>query len=118
MIVTDYVAPIVITLDKHEVEVLPNHIVTIIPVMTPSSTDLVVTSTNPEIAAARVVGGVIQVVGIAEGTTTIYVNSADGYAEGDSCEVTVYTEYGDLNCDGYVDIIDVTAMIVITRPSI
>jgi len=102
---------IYITLDKHEAELLPNHIITLTPTATPVSTDLVVISSDPSVAAARLAGGVIQVVGIKEGTAWIIVNSADGYAEPDSCEVIVYTEYGDLNCDGYVDINDVTAMI-------
>ena len=100
-----------ITLDKHEVDLLPNHILTLTPTVSPVSTDLAVTSANPNVAAVRLAGNRIQVVGIAEGTTTIYVNSADGYAEGDSCEVTVITEIGDVNNDGYVDINDVTILI-------
>lgn len=102
---------IYITLDKHEVDLLPNHILTLTPTVSPVSTDLAVTSANPNVAAVRLAGNRIQVVGIAEGTTTIYVNSADGYAEGDSCEVTVITEIGDVNNDGFVDINDVTALI-------
>lgn len=100
-----------ITLDEHEISILPNHIIILTPTISPVSTDLVVTSTNPNVAAVRLAGNKIQVVGIAEGTTTIYVNSTDGYAEGDSCEVTVITEIGDVNNDGYVDINDVTILI-------
>ena len=100
-----------ITLDEHEISILPNHIIILTPTISPVSTDLVVTSTNPNVAAVRLAGNKIQVVGIAEGTTTIYVNSADGYAEGDSCEVTVITEIGDVNNDGFVDINDVTTLI-------
>ena len=100
-----------ITLDEHEISILPNHIIILTPTISPVSTDLVVTSTNPNVAAVRLAGNKIQVVGIVEGTTTIYVNSADGYAEGDSCEVTVITEIGDVNNDGFVDINDVTTLI-------
>ena len=101
----------VITLDQHNASVLPNHIITITPTVTPVSTDLVVTSSNPEVAAARLAGDKIQVVGIKEGVATIYVNSADGYAEPDSCRVTVKTERGDVNGDGFVSISDVTTLI-------
>ena len=50
-------------------------------------------------------------VGIKEGVTTVYVGSVDGTAVGDTCVVTVYTEMGDVNSDGYVNISDVTALI-------
>ena len=55
--------------------------------------------------------GIIQVVGITEGKTVISVNSTDGYAEADSCVVTVYTERGDVNCDGFINISDVTSLV-------
>ena len=102
---------IYITLDEHQTRVLPNHIVTLTPTVAPVSTDLVVTSSNPAVAAARLAGEKIQVVGITEGYTTIYVNSADGYAFSDSCLVEVYTERGDVNCDGFVNISDGTVLI-------
>lgn len=102
---------IYISLDQHEASVLPNHIITLTPTVAPVSTDLVVTSSNPEVAAARLAGNKIQVVGIKEGTATIVVNSADGYAEPDSCVARVYTERGDVNSDGFVDINDVTVLI-------
>ncbi len=69
------------------------------------------TVSNPEVAAARLVNGVVQVVGLTEGTTMVVVSSADGQAIPDACQVTVYTEVGDVNCDGYVDISDVTTLI-------
>ena len=75
------------------------------------STDIVVTSSNPAVAAARLAGDKIQVVGITEGYATIYVKSADGYAFSDSCLVEVYTERGDVNCDGFVNISDGTVLI-------
>lgn len=102
---------IYITLDEHQTRVLPNHIVTLTPTVAPVSTDLVVTSSNPAVAAARLAGDKIQVVGITEGNATIYVNSADGYAFSDSCLVEVYTERGDVNCDGFVNISDGTVLI-------
>ena len=102
---------IVITLDKHEARLLPNHSVTITPTMTPMETTLKVTVSNPEVAAARLVNGVVQVVGLAEGSTMIVVSSVDGQAVPDTCLVTVYTENGDVNCDGFVNIADVTDLI-------
>ena len=102
---------IVITLDKHEARLLPNHSVTIKPTMSPMQTSLKVTVSNPEVAAARLVNGVVQVVGLAEGSTMIVVSSVDGQAVPDACMVTVYTELGDVNCDGYVTISDVSSLI-------
>ena len=100
-----------ISLDKHEAKVLPNHMITITPTMSPVSTELKVTVSNPEVAAARLVNGVVQVVGLTEGTTMVVVSSTDGQAIPDACQVTVYTEVGDINSDGYVNITDVTALI-------
>jgi hypothetical protein len=102
---------IVITLDKHEARLLPNHSLTITPTMSPIETTLKVTVSNPEVAAARLMNGVVQVVGLAEGSTMIVVSSVDGQAVPDACMVTVYTEIGDVNCDGYVNISDVTDLI-------
>lgn len=102
---------IYISLDQHEASVLPNHIIMLTPTVSPVSTDLVVTSSNPAVAAARMAGNRIQVVGVSEGEATIVVNSADGYAFADSCQVRVYTERGDVNGDGFVDIADVSALI-------
>ncbi|MBQ3364073.1 MAG: SUMF1/EgtB/PvdO family nonheme iron enzyme [Muribaculaceae bacterium] len=102
---------IYITLDEHDVDLLPNHIIILTPSVTPVSTDLVVTSSDPSVAAARLANGLIQVVGVKEGTAMITLNSADGYAEPDSCLVTVYTEIGDVNSDGFVNVTDVTTLI-------
>ena len=100
-----------ISLDLHAVSVKPNHMVILTPTLTPIPTNITVNSSDPSVAVGRVANGKIQVVGITEGTATITVDSMDGYAIPDSCEVTVYTEVGDNNCDGYVNIVDVTALI-------
>lgn len=102
---------IYITLDQHDVAMLPNHIITLTPTVTPVSTSLVVSSSDPSVAAVRLANGKIQVVGVSEGTAVISVNSVDGYAESDSCIVTVYTEIGDVNGDGYVNVTDVTVLL-------
>ena len=102
---------IYITLDKHEARLLPNHSLTLTPTISPMQTSLKVTVSNPEVAAARLVNGVVQVVGLAEGTTMIVVSSVDGQAVPDACMVTVYTEVGDLNSDGFVNMDDLTVMI-------
>lgn len=102
---------ITITLDQQEVIVLPNHIITLSPSASPVMPDLAVSSNDPSVAAARVVNNKVQVVGIKEGTTTITVGSVDGTAIPATCLVTVYTEPGDINCDGFVNISDVTSLI-------
>ena len=102
---------IVITLDKHEENLLPNHALTITPTMSPQQTTLKLNVSDPNVAAARLMNGVIQVVGLKEGTTLIEVGSEDGLAIPDTCIVTVYTEPGDVNCDGFINISDVTSLI-------
>lgn len=78
-----------ITLDQQEAMLLPNHILTLPPTPTVPG-GYIVSSSDPTIAAARVVsGGRIQVVGIKEGTTTITVDSADGTAIPAKCLVTI-----------------------------
>lgn len=75
--------------------------------------DLVVSSSDPTVAAARVVNNSIQVVGVKYGTAIITVGSADGLAQTDSCFVTVYSDTikGDVNGDGEVNIADINAVI-------
>lgn len=109
--VTVVEATIQITLDKHEARVLPNHMITLTPTMSPSETALKVTSSDPDVAVARLLNGVVQVAGRSEGTTMVIVSSVDGTAIPDTCMVTVYTENGDVNCDGFVNIADVTDLI-------
>ena len=102
---------VTITLDKHEARLLPNHTMTLIATCSPINVDIAVTSSNPAVAIPRLVNGTIMVVGVAKGTATITVNAADGWSIPDSCEVTVYTDLGDVNGDGYVNISDVTSLI-------
>ena len=102
---------VTITLDKHEARLLPNHTLTLTATCSPIDVELAVTSSNPDVAIPRIVNGTIMVVGVAEGTAVITVNAADGCGNPDSCAVTVYTEHGDVNCDGYVSISDVTILI-------
>lgn len=103
---------ITITLDLQEAMLLPNHTIVLNP---SSSTDILpeleTTSSDPTVAAARIINGKVQVVGIKEGTATITVGSTDGKAVPATCLVTVYTEFGDVNMDGFVNISDVTDII-------
>ena len=102
---------VTVTLDKHEALLLPNHTLTLNATCVPAATNLVVTSTNPAVAIPRYVNGTIMVVGVGEGTATITVSTDDGWCIPDTCAVTVYTLLGDVNCDGYVNVSDVTTLI-------
>ncbi len=103
---------IIISLDQQEAMLLPNHIINLIPSGSPVMPEgFTVTNSDPMVAAARLVNDKVQVVGIKEGTTTITVGSTDGAAVPATCLVTVYTESGDVNCDGFIDINDVTGLI-------
>lgn len=103
---------ITITLDQEFASILPNHMLTLTPFASSDVLpELSVTSSDPTIAAARIMNGKVQVVGIKEGITTITVGSTDGTAIPATCLVTVYTEPGDLNCDGFTNISDVTQII-------
>lgn len=103
---------VIITLEEQETNLLPNHIITLTPSASPVMPDgFAVTSSDPTVAAARVVNNKIQVMGIKEGTTLISVGSTDGNAIPATCLVTVYTEPGDLDCDGFRNISDVTSLI-------
>ena len=102
---------VTIALDQQEAMVLPNHIIILTPSASPVMPELTVASSNPSVASARLANGKVQVVGIKEGSTTITVGSADGAYIPATCLVTVYTEPGDVNCDGFVNISDVTDLI-------
>lgn len=102
---------VTITLNKHEARLLPNHMLTLTAICSPMPTDLIALSSDNTVAMPRLVDGTIQVLGLKEGTATITVGSVDGTANTDACIVTVYTEVGDVNSDGYVSISDVTELI-------
>lgn len=100
-----------INLEQQEAMLLPNHMLVLTPIAPAMPAGFTVTSSDPSVAAARVMNGKVQIVGIKEGTTTITVASSDGTAQAATCLVTVYTESGDANCDGFVNISDVTSLI-------
>lgn len=100
-----------ISLGQQEAMLLPNHMLTLTPSAPTMPSGFTATSSDPTVAAVRVMSGKVQVVGIKEGTTTITVASADGTAQPATCLVTVYTEPCDVNCDGFITIGDATQMI-------
>ena len=100
-----------ISLEQQEAMLLPNHMLVLNPTAPAMPEGFTVTSSDPTVAAARVMNGKVQIVGIKEGTTTITVASSDGTAQPATCLVTVYTESGDANCDGFVNVNDVTDLI-------
>jgi len=100
-----------ISIEEQEAMVQPNHILTLTPTAPVMPEGFIATSSDPSVAAVRVINERVQVVGIKEGTTTITVGSTDGTAVPATCVVTVYTEPGDVNMDGFVNISDVTDII-------
>lgn len=100
-----------IILDQHEISILPNQIVTLTSNIPIVSGIFMVTSSNPTVAAARIISEKVQVVGIKDGTTTITVESADGTFTPATCIVRVFTNSCDVNCDGEINIADVNAII-------
>ncbi len=106
---------IVITLDQHEIELDLNHTAMLIPSCSPIETDLTVTSSDPSVVYARMVTqngtAKVQLVGMKQGEATITVASVDGKAIPDSCVVTVVRRVGDLNADGYINVMDITTLI-------
>lgn len=118
---------ITITLDAAEVSIKPNEIQTLMLTFDPTETDVKVTVNDPTIAFARILKSnassnnsysapiigtqQVQLIGIKEGTTMVTVGSTDGKAIPATCLVTVYTEPGDLDCNGFRNISDVTSLI-------
>ena len=106
---------IVITLDQHEIELDLNHTAMLIPSCSPIETDLTVTSSDPSVVFSRMVTqngtAKVQLVGMKQGEATITVASVDGKAIPDSCVVTVVRRVGDLNADGYINVMDITTLI-------
>ena len=110
-VVVDVAPSAIITLDQQELRIKPNQIATLIPSATPQMPELAVSSSDMTVAAARVINGVVQVVGVSEGTATITVGSVDGTARPATCFVTVYTDRGDVNGDGIINIADLSDLI-------
>ncbi len=100
-----------ISLEQQEAMLLPNHMLVLNLTAPAMPAGFTVTSSDPTVAAARVMNGKVQIVGIKEGITTITVASSDGTAQPATCLVTVYTELGDGNCDGFLNISDLTLLI-------
>ena len=105
--------PPMVFLDKHEAQLQLNHQLTLtVSFDYGNPATLKAMSSDNSIATVRVIDNTtIQVEGHKEGTATIIVSAIDGSAMSDECEVTVYTACGDVNCDGSMDIEDVTLMI-------
>ena len=104
-------AHIVIHFTQHEVSILPNETIYLTSYCTPINTERTATSSDPDVARATYIDGVVMVEGISEGTAIVTIASVDGLATPDTCKVTVYTNIGDVNADGIVDIADVTCLI-------
>lgn len=111
VVVSEASIDVIITLDQHKVWLQPNSMITLTPTVTPIDVELSVTSSDPTVANARLVNGLIRVVAIKAGTTVVTVGSVDGTAQPDSCTVIVYNDPGDVNGDGRLSIGDVTALI-------
>lgn len=105
---------IVVTLNKHQLEMNPNEIATLIPSISGGTATLVATSNNEQVAMARISGNLIQVLAISPGEAVITVKTASGVCQPDSCKVIVKGNDalpGDVNNDGVVDIADVNMVI-------
>ncbi len=105
---------IVVTLDKHQLEMNPNEIATLVPSISGGTANLMVTSNNEQVAIARMSGNLIQVLAISPGEAVITVKTASGVCQPDSCKVIVKGNDalpGDVNNDGVVDIADVNMVI-------
>ena len=106
---------VVITLDQHELELDINHIAILTPSFTPIVTDLSVASSDPSVVIARKMtqNGTqkVQLVGMKQGVATVTVESVDGKAVPDSCVVTVIRRVGDIDGDGYINVMDITSLI-------
>lgn len=115
---------ITIIVDPKTANIKPNTILTLSPMFDHEPTSIVVTSSDPAIAAARVVNKKsapvlapvagtqqVQVVGVANGVATITIASVDGKAIPATCEVTVSEFFiGDVDGNDVVNGSDVTAL--------
>lgn len=102
---------VTVTLNRHKVQLMPNRMIDINVSCSPAATALSVASSDMSVAVPRIVNGSVQVLAVGEGSATITVGPANGWGASDECEVTVYTQIGDVNRDGSVTIGDVTALI-------
>ena len=100
-----------IKLDQQEAKLLPNHILTLTPTAPAEPEGYTASSSDPTVAAARVMNGKVQVVGIKEGTTTITVGSNDGLAIPATCVNPFNSGNADVNGDQALTITDMTALI-------
>lgn len=80
---------IVITLDKHELQMDPSTIQWLNPSFDPIATDITVESSDRSIATVRVVDNRVQVLAVQPGRAVVTVRSVDGKAMPDSCVVIV-----------------------------
>lgn len=110
VVVKETTPQVIITLDQHEVSLLPNHMVLLTPTTT-EPVELIATSSDPTVVGTRVVNGAVRVVALKVGTAEVTVSSSDGSAQPDTCTVIVYSEPGDMNADGYINVTDVTVLI-------
>lgn len=80
---------IVITLDKHELQMDPSTIQWLNPSFDPIATDITVESSDRSIATVRVVDNRVQVLAVQPGRAVVTVRSVDGKAVPDSCVINV-----------------------------
>lgn len=104
-------AHIVIHFIQHEVSIKPNETIYLTAYCEPVTTALTASSSDPAVARATYVDGIVKVDAIGEGTAIVTISSVDGLATPDTCVVRVYTLAGDVNADGSVNISDVTRLI-------
>ena len=117
---------VAISLPALEVDARLNTIVAVTPMFDPEPTDITVSSSDPTVAIARLVGTpaggpalapvagpkIFQVLGLKKGQAVITVASADGISEPVSINVNVIDNYpqGDVDCNRVVNGSDVTAL--------
>lgn len=78
-----------IRLNKHELTLMPNEMVELVPTIKPHAVEFNAASTNAAVAALRIHNSKVQVVGVSEGEAVIKVATTDGSDAVDSCLVTV-----------------------------
>ncbi len=101
-----------ISLDKHELKLMPNEIATITPSSVPATvTSFAASSSDNSVAMVRTTEDKkVQVLALKPGVTTITVSDANGTAVPDTCVVTVL-QPGDVDGSGLVDVDDLNIVI-------